>query len=143
MRNRTVPTDSVLPHIVYRNVVAALAWLSGTFGFTEHFRYGDPVSGAQMYLGQSYVMLSSARPGQSSPAELGARTQSLTVFVDPVRPHYEKTKAAGAKLVEELHETVYGELQYAVEDLEGHLWIFSQHARDLSPDEWGATIARG
>jgi hypothetical protein len=35
---------------------------------------------------------------------------------------------------------VYGERQYGVEDLDGHLWLFSRHARDLSPDEWGAVI---
>jgi uncharacterized glyoxalase superfamily protein PhnB len=43
--------------------------------------------------------------------------------------------------VEELNETFYGERQYGAEDLEGHHWLFSRHARDVSPDEWGATIA--
>ena len=36
---------------------------------------------------------------------------------------------------------IYGEFQYAAEDLDGHHWLFSRHARDLSPDEWGATVA--
>jgi hypothetical protein len=36
-------------------------------------------------------------------------------------------------------ETVYSEFQYAA-DLEGHRWLFSRHARDLSPDTWGARI---
>ena len=52
------------------------------------------------------------------------RTQSLTVFVEDVNAHFEKAKSAGAKIVEELHETVYGERQYGVEDLEGHHWLF-------------------
>ena len=26
-------------------------------------------------------------------------------------------------------------------DLDGHRWLFSRHARDVSPAEWGATIA--
>jgi hypothetical protein len=51
-----------------------------------------------------------------------------------------QTKTADAKLVEDLHETEYGEKQYAAENLGGHPWFFSQHARDLNPDEWGATI---
>jgi uncharacterized glyoxalase superfamily protein PhnB len=33
-------------------------------------------------------------------------------------------------------ETEYGERQYGVEDLAGHHWLFSQHARDVSADEW-------
>jgi uncharacterized glyoxalase superfamily protein PhnB len=36
---------------------------------------------------------------------------------------------------------MYGEKQYGVEDLEGHRWLFSQHVRDVSPEEWGAKVA--
>ena len=141
IRNRSVPTDTVLPHIVYENVTEALAWLTATFGFTEYYRYGEPVSGAQMYLGNAHIMINSAGRGGDTPAKVGHRTQSLTVFVEGVDAHYERTRGVGAKIVEELHETCYGERQYGVEDLAGHLWLFSQHARDVSPEEWGATIA--
>ena len=34
--------------------------------------------------------------------------------------------------------TVLPRLTYR--DLDGHHWLFSAHARDVSPDEWGATI---
>ena len=141
MTNRSVPTDSVLPHVTYQNLAEALAWLTKTFGFSEHYRYGEPLSGAQLFLGTAYIQLHSLRPGNASPAQIGHWTQSLTVFVENVAAHYEKTRSAGAKIVEELQETVYGERQYGVEDLEGHRWLFSQHTRDISPDEWGATIA--
>ena len=50
----------------------------------------------------------------------------------------ERTKAAGGRIVEELQVTFYGERQYGVEDLDGHHWLFSQHARDVGPEEWGA-----
>jgi len=106
--------------------------------------YGDPagpISGAQMHLGNAWIMVHRARPGASSPTQLGYGTQSLTVFVDDVDSHFQRTKAADAKILEDLHETVYGELQYAAEDLDGHRWLFSRHARDLSPDEWGAKMA--
>ena len=66
----------------------------------------------------------------------------LTIFFDDVDAHHRKVKATGIRLAEQLHETVYGELQYSVQDLEGHLWIFSQHAKDLSPDQWGAKITK-
>jgi uncharacterized glyoxalase superfamily protein PhnB len=48
---------------------------------------------------------------------------------------------AGRNRREDLNETCYGERQYGVEDLDGHRWLFSQHAKDASPNEWGATIA--
>jgi uncharacterized glyoxalase superfamily protein PhnB len=144
VRNRSVPTDTVLPHIIYQDVVGALAWLTKTFGFTEHYRYGapgGPVDGAQIHLGNAWIMLKRARSGRADAAEGGHQTQYLTVFVEDVDAHFDRAKSAGANIVEYLNETVYGERQYGVEDLEGHHWLFSQHARDLSPDEWGATMA--
>jgi uncharacterized glyoxalase superfamily protein PhnB len=139
--NRSLPTDTVLPHIMYQDVAAAIEWLTRVFGFTEHYRYGEPPSGAQMHAGKACLMIKGAR-GNTTPAQLGYGTQSLTIFLDDVDAHYAKVKSAGAKIVEELHETVYGERQYGVVDLDGHHWLFSQHAHDLSPDEWGATIAK-
>jgi uncharacterized glyoxalase superfamily protein PhnB len=143
IRNRSVPCDVVLPHLFYSNVAEAVSWLNRNFGFIERYRYGAPdrPSGAQMCLGSAHIMLAAARPGRATPAQIGASTQSLTVFVPDVDRHFERTKAAGAMIVEELNETCYGERQYGVEDFEGHRWLFSQHVRDLSPDEWGATLA--
>jgi uncharacterized glyoxalase superfamily protein PhnB len=140
LRNRSVPVDTVLPHVTYRNLAEAIDWLASSFGFVEHYRYGDPVQGAQLHLGNAFITVNSARPGQSSPAELGGATQSLTIFIEDIEAHYAHTRAADASIVEELHETAYGELQYGVVDLEGHHWLFARHARDVSPDAWGATI---
>ena len=140
--NRSVPARTVLPHLTYRDVDAASAWLSGVFGFSEHYRYGPPgdPSGAQMYLGEAWIMLDAAGASQKTPAELGYGTQSLTVFVPDVDAHYDRAKSGGATIVEDVHETIYGERQYGARDLDGHHWLFSAHARDVSPAEWGATI---
>jgi len=141
INNRSVPTDTVVSHLIYENVGEAIAWLTKTFGFSEHYRYSDPIDGAQMRFGKAVIMLGHARGKRASPKQLGGGTQSVTIFVDDVDAHYRRTKAAGAKIVEELNETGYGERQYGVEDLDGHHWLFSKHARDVSPDEWGARIA--
>jgi len=138
--NSSVPADIVLPHIVYRDVDLAIQWLSSAFGFVEHYRYGE-CSGAQMHLGDAWIMVRKARPGEATPSQLGCWTQSLTVFVEDVEGHYKKAKAAGAKIVEELNKTPYGEFQYGVEDLDGHHWLFARHARDVNPEEWGAKLA--
>ena len=62
------------------------------------------------------------------------------MFVPDVDAHCQKAKSAGATIVEDLHETMYGERQYGARDLDGHHWLFSTHARDVSPADWGATI---
>jgi uncharacterized glyoxalase superfamily protein PhnB len=144
LKNRSVPTDTVLPHVLYRDVAEATAWLTRAFGFREHHHHGDDagsISGARMHLGDAWVMLKRAPAGWSVPADLGYGTQSLTLFVDDVEAHFERSKLQGATIVEDLHETVYGELQYGVLDLDGHHWLFSRHAHDRRPDEWGATEA--
>ncbi|WP_216840985.1 glyoxalase/bleomycin resistance/extradiol dioxygenase family protein [Acidobacterium sp. S8] len=138
--NRSLPIDTVLPHVMYADITAAIAWLTRVFGFREHYRYGEPVSGAQVYAGKACLMLKQA-DSHGTPKQLGCGTQSLTIFVDDVDTHFARVQSTGAKIVEDLHETIYGERQYGVEDLDGHHWLFSQHVRDLSPTEWGATIA--
>ena len=131
--NRSVPVDTVLPHVIYQSVPDAVAWLSKTCGFTEHYRYGEPTSGAQVFLGKAYIMLKSA-PSRATPAQLGYGTQSLTIFVPDVDAHYARTKAAGANIFAGYatrRSTANGST--SVEDLEGHRWLFSQHARDVKP----------
>ena len=83
-----------------------------------------------------------ARDGQKSPGQLGYGTQSLTLIVNDVDAHDARSKAAGARILEEPHETEYGEYQYAAEDLDGHHWLFSRHVKDRSPEEWGAVVKR-
>jgi uncharacterized glyoxalase superfamily protein PhnB len=141
LRNRSVPADTILPHVVYKDLPRAIEWLTTTFGFVEHYRYGNPPSGAQMQLGNAWIMVNAAKsPEHRNPAELGYGTQSLTIFVEDVESHYARTRSAGANVVEELHETVYGEFQYGVTDLEGHHWLFSRHAQNVDPTHWGATV---
>ena len=139
LKNSSVPVDTVLPHVTYKDLAAAIAWLTSTFGFVEHYRYGDPVQGAQLHIGKAFIMVNSARAGTSSPAALGSATQSLSIFLEDVEAHYAYVRTL-AQIVEEPHETEYGEFQYGVLDLEGHHWLFARHARDVSPDAWGATI---
>lgn len=134
-----MPANLVLPHVVYSDVARAIEYLGKTFGFREHYRYGDN-AGAQLYLGEAYIMIRSSREDSDSPARAGRWTQSLTIFVDDVDAHHRAAKAVGANIVEELHETMYGERQYGAVDHEGHPWLFSQHARNVDPAEWGAKV---
>lgn len=137
--NRSVPADTVIPHIVYQNLPEAIAWLERAFGFAEHYRYGDGPSGAMMRAGRAVLMVRASR-GEASPAALGYGTQSLTIFVEDIDEHCARARAASATIVEEPHETEYGEYQYAALDLDGHHWLFSRHARNVSPEAWGATV---
>ena len=107
---------------------------------SEHFRYGEPVSGIQMSLDDAYIMLTGPRSGTDSPARLGHGTQTLTIIVADVYAHFLTSRREGAVIWEELHVTVYGERQYGVTDLDGHRWLFSEHVQDVDPKDWGAIM---
>lgn len=61
MKNPSVPTDTVLPHVTYQNLDDAMSWLTNTLGFAEHYRYSQPVQGAQMHIGDVWIMLNGTR----------------------------------------------------------------------------------
>jgi uncharacterized glyoxalase superfamily protein PhnB len=140
LTNRSVPADTILPHVVYRDVAQAMAWLGDTFGFTEHYRYGAGPDGIQAYLGNAWIMLERAKAGSATPRTARRFTQYLTIFVSDVDAHYARARETGAPIIEELHETIYGERQYVAVDLGGHRWLFSKHAKDVRPQDWGATV---
>jgi uncharacterized glyoxalase superfamily protein PhnB len=95
-----------------------------------------------MSAGKAWIMLRQARREDATPKELGFGTQSLTVFIEDIEAHFQRAKSAGVAIVEDLHETEYGELQYGAEDLDGHHWLFSRHTRDVNPEQWGAAVSR-
>lgn len=139
--NRSVPTNTILPHLLYTDVSAAITYLSAAFGFTEHYRYGNPSNpqGAQIRLGNAYIQLEKLR--SPLPSDVAPRLQYLTVMLEDVTAHYHNAIASGCPIIEPLNDTVYGERQYVAQDHEGHNWLFSQHMHDLDPSTWGATVS--
>jgi uncharacterized glyoxalase superfamily protein PhnB len=71
IKNRSLPTDTVLPHVMYKDLAKAIEWLGKAFGFREQYRYGEPLSGAQVHFGKAWIMVKQAREGWASPQSLG------------------------------------------------------------------------
>ncbi|MDP4104808.1 MAG: glyoxalase [Bacillota bacterium] len=144
VKNRSVPTDHILPHVYYENVADALAWLTSVFGFVEDYHFNLPdgqLHGVMIHKGNAWVMLKNSGRTMTSPSRLGLQTQSLMVFVKNVDEHYRNSISSGARILEEIFNTEYGERQYSAQDLEGHVWTFSEHVKDVSPVSWGGKIA--
>ena len=64
-----------------------------------------------------------------NPKRLGQATQSLYVNVDNVDKHFQRSKKAGAKILEEPENQFYGHRRYGAEDPEGHQWYFAQEIK--------------
>jgi uncharacterized glyoxalase superfamily protein PhnB len=128
--------------IFYQNGNAAIDWLCRTFGFEVQIKVegeGGRIEHSELTFHGALVMVGEVKPGanfRKSPKELqGANTQSLMFYIDDVNAHYEKVRAAGAKILSEPKDSDHGpgywaDRSYEVEDLEGHRWWFVQRLRD-------------
>ncbi len=131
----------ITPAIFYDDPAAALDWLSMTFGFKTRLSIPGPDGGivhAEMQFEDGVIMLGPAAAmdeGKSPEALGGSVTQSLYVYVDDVDAHCAQARESGAKIVSELEDKFYGDRTYAAKDLEGHLWTFAQHVRDVAPED--------
>jgi uncharacterized glyoxalase superfamily protein PhnB len=140
-RNRSIPSASVIPVLVYPDVRAAVAWLETAFGFAERVRIGEDHR-AQLGFGDGAVIVGDVRH-ERRPPRPGEETHSVVVRVDDARAHCERAREHGATIRMEPTDFEYGERQYEAEDLAGHRWTFSETLRDMAPEEWGGTTRNG
>jgi len=119
---------SIFPAIRYRDARRAAAWLQQAFGFREHASHPAPDGGiahAEMTLGNGMVMFSSGNGQPDNPwSEV---PMGIYVVVADIDAHFARAQAAGAEIVTPLNDTDYGSREYAVRDLEGHLWSFGTY----------------
>jgi len=138
-QNRSIPSATVIPVLVYPDVRAAVNWLTTVFGFAERIRIGDDHR-SQMRIGEDGAVIVADVRGQRTAPTPGVETHLLKVRVEDVRAQYERAKAHGASIVEDLAEQPFGELQFTVDDLAGHRWEFCESVRDVAPEQWGGTV---
>jgi uncharacterized glyoxalase superfamily protein PhnB len=133
-----------MPYLYYEDAAAALDFLTSALGFTEKVRMTEDdgrIGHAEVVIGEDGVVMLGQPPNTRNPKSLGGKTQSIYVYVDDVDAHFERAKAAGAKIVREPEDQFYGDRNYGVEDPEGHEWYFGTHVRDVSPEEMQAAGA--
>ena len=130
---------AVIPMIAYQDGPKAMDWLATAFGFKERIRMTTPegrLSHGEMEAGDGLIMLATPSPDYEGPkkhregCEQAAKWSSVPyiidgvlVYVDDVPAHFERAKAAGARILSEPEE---GPRRYRVEDLEGHRWYFME-----------------
>ena len=126
----------ISPYLLYEDGVRAIDFLRDAFGFRETLRFDAPDGGvnhAEMQLDGATIMLGTPGGDFQSPKRTGYRNQLVHVYVDDVDAHFERARAAGATIFEQLAEQDYGDRRYAAEDSEGHHWYFAQRAREAAP----------
>jgi PhnB protein len=128
----------ITTYLYYEDVAAALDWLAKAFGFRERLRMPGPggtIAHAEMELADGVIMQGRPDEAYRNPKRLGGVTQSMYVYVDDVDEHFRRARGAGAVILAEPKDQLYGDRNYGAEDLEGHHWYFAQHVRDVAPEE--------
>ena len=137
--------QAIVPALSYQDAPAAIEFLCRAFGFEELYRLempGGSIGHAELTYAGHTVSLATAWPqgGLGSPQDLPHLHACIQVYVDDVDAHYERAKAEGVEIIEELADQFYGDRTYRAHDLEGHRWWFHQRLRDVSPEEMTQAI---
>jgi uncharacterized glyoxalase superfamily protein PhnB len=135
IKNRSIPSVSVIPELVYPDVREAVRFLSEAFGFVECVQIGEDHR-SQLQYGDGALLVGDVRHDRRPP-HTGEQTHSVVVRVEDARAHCEQARAHGARIMMEPTDFEYGERQYHAEDHAGHRWTFSETLRDVAPEEWG------
>lgn len=126
---------NIFPSFHYRDATAAIDWLCSAFGFEKLLVVPGPdgtIRHAELRLGPGVVMLGSMHDdiGEAPTPRTAAALVSTYIAVDDPDAHYARAKAAGAEIVQELHDADYGSRGYTARDLEGYLWSFGTYRPD-------------
>jgi uncharacterized glyoxalase superfamily protein PhnB len=128
--NRSVPPCQVIPVLRYPDPSVAAGWLGKAFGFTVRLRIAN--HRVQMRAGDGCFTIAEGNtvPNHSS---------IVQVRVEDAVSHCERARLAGARILTEPKDHMYGERQYDAEDFYGHRWNFTETIADVEPESWGGT----
>ena len=122
--------DRLAIAVYYLKPVTAARWLAEAFGFVsprslpvpEPGRDGDAErTWLEFRIGHCSLMVFKAENGRPEPVPV---THVPWIYVDDLDAHFARATAAGAKIIEPIHQ--HGYRGYEAEDLEGHRWSFAQ-----------------
>ncbi len=117
--------------LYYRKPVTAARWLATAFGFDPPVLpdTGEDMPWIEFHIGNGSLVLFRREDDPAEP-ECGV-THMPFVFVDDLDAHFAHACAAGATIIEPIHQ--YGYRAYVAEDLEGHRWTFAQARPTMVP----------
>jgi uncharacterized glyoxalase superfamily protein PhnB len=126
--NRRSFLPRIFPVLAYRDVPAAIDWLTSAFGFEQRLVVPDDdgtIMHAELSLGSGTIMLGTLRHGAS--ATPPRDEQSVYIAIPEVDAHHARAKAAGADILREPTDMDYDSREYSARDPEGHVWHFGTY----------------
>jgi PhnB protein len=133
-------TEPIAAHLVVDDPEAAAGWYATVLGAEERSRIpmpGGAVLTIELAVGETTIALAGEHPdmGIVSPKTLGGTYSALVLDTDDADALWQRALDAGATVFHPLADTFWGKRFGQVIDPFGHRWGFSQHIRDVPPDE--------
>lgn len=139
-KNRSAPSTAVIPVLYYPDVRAAVEWLTTALAFTERLRIAD--HRCQLLHGDGAIVV--AKPGGHANAASATLqspgAHSVMLRVTGIDVLFGRAKAAGARVLAEPADHMYGERQCSFLDPWGHPWTLSETIFDSDPADWGGEL---
>jgi uncharacterized glyoxalase superfamily protein PhnB len=127
--------QKLFPTLRYRHPGAAIEWLSTALGFERHFvaEQDGHIVHAQLRFGGDLIFIGPDDPndryGMHSPLSLNGTNQCVCIALDSsVDQACERARGAGADIVTEPYDTLYGSREFSCRDPEGHVWCVGSYA---------------
>jgi uncharacterized glyoxalase superfamily protein PhnB len=130
--NRSAPDAAVIPVLYYPDVREAVEWLTTALPFTERLRIAD--HRCQLVHGNGAFVVAKPLTLQSPAAH------SVLLRVTGIDELFGRAKAAGARVLAEPADHMYGERQCSFLDPWGHPWTLSETIFDSDPADWGGEL---
>ena len=138
-QNRSIPSATVIPVLIYPDVREAVAWLTQAFGFRERLQIGENHR-SQMTLGDGGAVVAADSRGEHVPPRPGEATHQVMVRIEDAHTHCASAREHGADILDEPTDHGYGERQYTARDPWGHEWRFTETIADVDPASWGGVL---
>ena len=139
-KNRSAPNSAVIPVLYYPDVPKAVEWLTTALPFKERLRIADH----RCQLTHSNGAIVVAKPGghaEAAAATLeGPGAHSVMLRVTEIDLLFGRAKEAGARVLTEPTDHMYGERQCSFVDPWGHPWTLSETVFDSDPAGWGGEL---
>jgi uncharacterized glyoxalase superfamily protein PhnB len=139
-KNRSAPNTAVIPVLYYPDVRAAVEWLTTALPFTVRLR--NSATRCQLLHGNGAIVVT--EPGahaDAAPSTLQSPgAHSITLRVTAIDELFGRAKAAGARVLAEPEDHMYGERQCSFLDPWGHPWTLSETIFDSDPADWGGEL---
>ena len=125
------PPPQVWPTLRAHDARALIRFLVDAFGFEETVVYGegDRVEHAQLSwpLGGGIMLGSVREPGPDVSVPTAPGSFGAYVVTDDPDTLFARAAAAGAEVLQGLHETDYGSRDFSARDPEGNRWSFGTY----------------